>query len=399
MRVSNELQPAGAMSRPVWETAALATVARAMVAVGILAAGTMSAAAQSSPPPGSWNMYSGYTDTTRLTFTNNPLPNPVQPGNFPSLQLTLSGNHTQNFTMDTGSTGIVVAQQHFTPGPNDVQLGPGNALYTSDNVLMQGTYWQTQVTVTGENGNKITSNVKILVVPDSYGNVKMMGVGFDRGGNKPRDGQAIDQPQTDQNPFLNIVAINGAPVTNMRKGYVVGSQGVVLGLTAEQSSNFAIVKLTPNTIVPANVWNRPNMSMSVDGTSIGTGGLLADTGIAYMIATPIGQIPEGKLETCNPSHPGQCLKVNNDMTINLLPGLPADVAAKYKFTVVEDRTGRPLNPSQVNFRPEDGTNVLATEVSLNTGLSFYMGFDYLVDFDGGYAGYRWANAAGADGGV
>jgi uncharacterized protein with beta-barrel porin domain len=371
------------------------TVARALSAVGAIAA-TMPASAQPAPP--SWNLYSGYTDSANLTFINNPLPNPVEVGSFPSLKLTLSGNHTEAFTMDTGSTGIVVSQAYFTPGPNDRALGQGNAIYTSDGIILKGTYWQTQVTVTGANGNTVTSNVKILVVPDS--GVRMMGVGFDRGGNKPQDGVTIDQPGTDQNPFLNIVAINGTPVANMRRGYVVGSQGVTLGLTAAQSSGFAISKLTPNAVVSANVWNRPNASLSVshpDGgtTHLGTGGFLADTGIAYSIVTPIGKIPESERVDCKAPLTGdKCLRTLNDVAVVLTPGLPADVASRYTFKVRDEdaRDGYPLNPTQVNLRATDDNNLLKTDPSLNTGLAFYMGFDYLFDFDGGYVGYRWAAA-------
>jgi hypothetical protein len=151
-------------------------------------------------------MYNGYTDTVTLAFTRS-IPNPVEANHTPTLNVSVGGGQTVGVTMDTGSTGMAISSNYVnTTGLQP--LGQGTIIYTSSNNPVTGTFYN----------------------------------------------------------LLNIFEINGKPVTNMRTGYVVSSTGVTLGLTGAQSSGFAMLKLTPNTIVPGNVWNRANM-----GVTVGTG--------------------------------------------------------------------------------------------------------------------------------
>ena len=50
---------------------------------------------------------------------------PDRAGPVPEVWLKLRGSRPGRFGMDTGSTGIVVAAEHFTPGAEDVAEGPG----------------------------------------------------------------------------------------------------------------------------------------------------------------------------------------------------------------------------------------------------------------------------------
>ena len=62
-----------------------------------------------------------------IPFANGP----IAMDRVPHVWLKLRGSRPVRFGMDTGSTGIVVAAEHFTPGPNDVAEGPGRLIYNS----------------------------------------------------------------------------------------------------------------------------------------------------------------------------------------------------------------------------------------------------------------------------
>ena len=59
--------------------------------------------------------------TLDIPFANGP----IAMERVPHVWLKLPGSRPVRFGMDTGSTGIVVAAEHFMPGPNDVAEGPG----------------------------------------------------------------------------------------------------------------------------------------------------------------------------------------------------------------------------------------------------------------------------------
>jgi uncharacterized protein with beta-barrel porin domain len=351
-----------------------------------LAAATMPAAAQS------WNMYSQYTDTVTLSFLK-PITSPVQAGQFAALNLTLPQQQQTSqlaipVTVDTGSTGLVLGQKYINT-TNLTPLGPGSIIFTSDNQVHSGTFYSLPVTLSGNAGSTgtATANVKVLVVPN--GDIAQLGVGFDRGGNISVNPVF---PGVDQNAFFNITAINGQPVTNMRTGYVITASGVVLGLTGNQASNYAMVKLTPNTFYPPNVWNRPQMGMTINNVPVGVGDFLPDTGIAYMLVTPPVGVPT---TTPCPAPAGTCVQSGLPVQVALLPTLPGQNLA-FGFNV---GVASPMTPLYVNLRGVDSSNLLnvLTPVSLNSGEAFYLGFDYLVDFAGGYVGYRSTGASNVSG--
>ena len=231
--------------------------------------------------------------------------------------------------------------------------------------------------------------MKVLVVREP--DVAMMGVGFDRGGNKS---VSPVYPGVDQNAFLNITHVNGALASNMRLGYVVAKDSVTLGLTAAQGSGFAMVKLTPNTFYPPNVWNRPQMGVSINNTLHGTGDFLPDTGIAYMIITPKANVPG---TTPCPGAGTTCLGNQTPVQVSLIPGIPGG-GLSYSFAPGDSSV--PMVPYYVNLRETDTSNTLneLSPVSLNSGVGFFQGFNYLFDFTGGYVGYSAVpGAAGISG--
>jgi uncharacterized protein with beta-barrel porin domain len=327
-----------------------------------------------------WNMYSSYSSSVTLSF-NNAITAPVQQGRFPQLNVTLPGGHITAVTMDTGSTGMAIGAQYVNTAGLQA-LGPGSILYTTSNTILNGTFYQMPVQIAGgpTSSGFATASVQVLVVPDS--SVAMMGVGFDRGGNP-----GVTPVTAAMNPFLNITAISGQAVQpqSYRTGYVVTQNGVTLGLTRQQNTGWAMVKLTPNTIPgfqTSNVWNRAQTAVTVNGTPLGTGSFLPDTGIAYMALIPGSSMTS---TACPSSVGGSCAtNLNNSIQLSLAPGVPGSAAPSYGFTVGDSGNATPVF---VKLDTMDASNPLSTPVAVNSGQAFYMEFNYLFDYDGGYVGY------------
>ena len=81
----------------------------AVLGIGLLAAMTVAAQSQS------WNLYNGDTSLPTIPFVGGAM----SPTKAASVDLALgSASSPTPFVMDTGSTGIVVSSNFFTPGPN-----------------------------------------------------------------------------------------------------------------------------------------------------------------------------------------------------------------------------------------------------------------------------------------
>jgi outer membrane autotransporter protein len=355
------------------------------LAAGILAWGAASGPAHAQS---TWNLYDNYTSSIPINFIN---PMNSTSGGYGKIYLNMSTVGSRPFVMDTGSTGIVATPDNFTPKAGDINLGAGQIAYTSSGIIEQGTYYLTNVGIqTGATANTVaaTSLVKVLqvtyrgclpgypncVIDPTPTGVAFMGVGFDRG--------ATQNPPaaTNSNPFTNIVSLaSGAPVSTLRTGYVITNAGVTLGVNAAGTQNFAIVKLTPNTSVPSELWNTPPVvvttsvtSGGVTQTSTGTGTVLPDSGINYMILTP----PSGSGLTAGTDAP-------TGTVISLyLPGQTTPQPAQYSFTI----GGVPASP----LEPDAGkVSVVGGTVFVNTGRNFFAGFNYFYDAEGGYVGYEY----------
>src|SRR3984893_19245810 len=97
---------------------------------GILVAAVLASLAASGPACAQrapWKQYNGL-NALEIPFANGP----ISTGYVPEVWLKLPGSAPRRFGMDTGSTGIVVAAEHYTPGPGDVAGGPGRAPYHHD---------------------------------------------------------------------------------------------------------------------------------------------------------------------------------------------------------------------------------------------------------------------------
>ena len=78
-----------------------------------------------------------------IPFANGP----ISAGYVPDVWLKTAGSAPRRFGMDTGSTGIVVAAEHYTPGPDDVPTGPGRLVYNSSGRILTGKQYVTDVVI------------------------------------------------------------------------------------------------------------------------------------------------------------------------------------------------------------------------------------------------------------
>lgn len=352
-----------------------------------------------------WNLYDGAGSSSFLTYwfghsVNDPstgkphtvysaapsLEQKIQSS--PALQVAVGDARPSMFTMDTGSTGIVMLASDI-PGYDGMQkLGPGTLNYSSSGVQNSGYYVKLPVTVTGSNGAKITAEVPVLAVTDRScaqnarfcdeakltGHIYMMGVGFGR----ETDSQAQGTP--DKNPFLNLVVPGTSqPDGTVRPGYVVTRNGVYVGLTTQNTAGeFTYVKLGYD---PAyRDWSGAPACIAVNGGTPTCGQSLVDTGISgqMYLRVPTSQLADS----------GTTAPAGTAFTI-LLPGndphqpLPQ---ASYTFTVGDP--ANPLGPGEV-IRPHYVTPFV------NTSALFLNGFDYLYDYTNGFVGYRQNAVPGA----
>lgn len=323
-----------------------------------------------------WQQYNGLSEI-EIPFANGP----ISTGYVPEVWLKLPGSAPRRFGLDTGSTGIVVAAERYTPAPGDVPGGPGRLVYNSSGRILSGTYYTTDVVIQRDgNAPVATARVQVLRVTEitcqehardcrpeqNPRDVAFLGVGFDR---NSAQGTEASVPR---NPFTHLVSLaSGAPLASVRPGYVVTRTGVHLGMTAELTYGFAFVKLAPSAASRpgAPEWSTPTMTVSVDGVA-GDGTILMDTGINYMFLSP----PAGtRLE------PGTRAPAGTKIAI-FLPDRRSPQPAFYDFTV--GARGNPLQPEKVEVVRDRG-------VFVNTGRMFLEGFDYLYDAAGGYVGYGW----------
>lgn len=354
----------------LYEKACAALVAASLLAVNPVAA-------EDAP----WAQYRGL-QTLDIPFANGP----VAMDRVPQVWLKLHGSRPVRFGMDTGSTGIVVSAQHFTPGPNDVVEGPGRLVYNSSGRILSGERYTTEVEIRRDEYTPVAiARVQVLRVssitclerardcrPESNPRgVAFMGIGFDRTGAESI-GTAGTEPGVPRNPFVSLVSLaSGAPLASVRPGYIVTREGVHLGMSAERTRGFAFIKLAPSAASRPGVpeWSATPMTVSVNGVT-GNGTVLIDTGINYMFLSP----PDGtRLER------GRRAPEGSRITL-FMPDQRNPQPAYYGFTV--GARGNPMHPERVEVVHDRG-------VFVNTGRMFLEGFDYLYDAAGGFVGFGW----------
>jgi hypothetical protein len=362
----------------MWIQPRCAQLVRNILATGLLMGFLVGPTAAQEAP---WAQYRGLR-TLDIPFANGP----IAMRHAPEVWLRLPGGAPHRFGMDTGSTGIVVAAEHYTPGPGDVSEGPGRLVYNSSGRVLTGERYTTNVVIQSDEATPVaTARVQVLRVSEisclerardcrperNPRGVAFMGVGFDRLG---AQGTA---PGVARNPFTSLVSLaSGAPVSSVRPGYIVTRTGVHLGMSDGLTRNFAFVRLAPSATSRPSVpeWSTAPMAVLVDGI-VANGTVLVDTGISYMFLSP----PEGtRLERGSHAPAGTRIGL-------FMPDHRNPPAVYYGFTV--GTRGNPMHPEKVEVVRDRG-------VYVNTGRMFLEGFDYLYDAAGGYVGFGWNGRLG-----
>lgn len=170
-------------------------------------------------------------------------------GRSPSLGLSF-GRGIVRGTMDTGSTGVVVAASTIPAFESLPSLGEGRLTYTSSGRVMIGRWVVTPLAIHGARGTvaqidaipvlavtrvECLRNARNCKPSSSPRDIAMIGIGF------AREADQQSQSTPDKNPFLHL-ANDGAPY---RQGYIVTRFGVHVGLTrANTEGTFRYFKLT-----------------------------------------------------------------------------------------------------------------------------------------------------------
>ena len=336
--------------------------------------------------PGQYSVTIPYTNTNGSQLTASP-----------ELAVGFDGNPSHMFTMDTGSTGIIVGTNRFdTTGKTPI--GSGSQTYTSSGIVLSGDFYMASVKI-GTDASYAIAQVPILVatsqtcLPNARNctasnnpQPAMFGVGFGQ--------EAASQPDgiPSHNAFLNIVNINGTAVTpgapgspgNLTSGYIVTSTGVTLGLTAANTQGFNLVPLVWNdTHNSSSDWNRAPATLTIAGyTGIGT--VLADTGVPSMYVTPPqgSNVPTtGTTVLCLYA---PCAAAGVSVVVDI--GLPGSPIASYSFTIGTD--GGPVAGSTLAAPEFVTVDPAAPDTFVNTTYHFFNAFNYAYDYVDGVVGIQ-----------
>lgn len=375
---------------------ALAVIWPALI---VLAAPADRAAAQSS------NLYDG-GGSVKIPYASGGV------AESPTLHLSFDGadGPPVAFVMDTGSVGIIASPDNFTPGPNARNLGPGVQIYTSSGRVENGTWYTAQQFIYRGDTLVAVAEVPVLQVtsvtclPDARDcqpsdhptGIALMGIGFARE-NTTQPDPATHGP--DYNAFLNLTQVRLTPdgplqplPADWHTGYVVTSEGVELGLTADNTAGAGLIKLLPDPTysTPRHTeWVATPMVIDVNGAS-GAGTVLFDTGVGYGILTPPDGAPLGSLVPCPPPiSNSDCLPDGAVIAVSL-PG-DTDPTAFYTFTVGDGTN--PMAPANVAIFEA------TTGVFFNTSRHALTGLAYIFDSEHGFVGYRWLDTEGTTGSV
>ena len=323
-----------------------------------------------------------------------------------------NSTNAYDFVMDTGSVGVLVSADHFTPAPDAKFLGFGQQIYTSSGVVDNGEWWTAKQNIYSDGVLVATVEVPVLRVtsvsclPTASNctadqdpkNIGIIGIGFAR--ESPTDADPATHGP-DYNAFLNLTSVQlttGGPLqplpADWHSGYVVTATGVSLGLTADNTANAGFVKLLPAPLYSTPThqeWMPTPMDITVNGTT-GPGNLLIDTGVtdAYLVPPPGATF--GPLFVCPLTvPPPRCAPDGTSIAV-LVPGQGGGQAMAYNFQLGPGIT--PPSPME----PDD-VIIALTGTSFNTSRHVLSGLDYIYDAENGFVGYHWLNTAGATGSV
>lgn len=308
-----------------------------------------------------------------LTYAN------ADPGLFNALQLTVrvNGGNPQQVLMDTGSTGIVISKNCVGGNPQPLPDPPPNPSYSSSGNSYTGQWVLATVEVLSPDGNSFVTPQPIAVFAADQ-DVFMMGVGV-----RP------EHPSAGFNPFTSLPQMaNG----QFRRGYILTSTGVQFGYGQADVATFTTFPFDVTAQPPkplATVTLTPDPSLNLQPYS-NTAPFLFDTGISYMIVTPVlGNLPETGYQQQVQTPKGQTQAFKPGVTVAVSIGGQAVWSFDTSECPVYSAAGVPNAsvPEYARFAQPSAQGIL------NTGRHLLQVYDYLIDLDSNLLGLRRRLAA------
>jgi hypothetical protein len=297
----------------------------------------------------------------------------------PLLTVSIAGGADKIVKVDTGSRGLVVARTAIGSQASDTGQ-KGWVEYTSDGLILSGEYFLAAirfhttastvdtipVRVLGVESSSCDSNYPQCAPEKDIGRVGELGVGY---GNYAK---TSDVPTTEVNPFLELQAMQAATA---RRGYVITSNAITLGLTASDATSFnqvTLPKATGPPGLPGNWGPAPGcFALPDNGNDTHCGTVLVDTGIATMIV--------GLAKAQRPT--GVQASIPNGTQVRI--GLPNFTDPAIAYSVTTGATDDPLAP-----QGNPAARWSETGPFINTGRHLLSEYDYLFDADAGHIGFR-----------
>jgi outer membrane autotransporter protein len=322
----------------------------------------------------------------------------LQSGTPPTVQLGFGNSGAFNqFTMDTGSVGILASSQYFTPEPGARNLGPAEQYYSSDHKTEYGTWWESTQQIYSNGVLVAEAKVPVMQVTsvkicdasgqnctiDNNPDVAMMGIGFARQGAEGQPDPARHGP--DYNAFLNLTAVrltqNGPLVAlpaDWHNGYVVTADQVQLGLTNANTAAAGFIKLNPNPTyyTAANKeWQAVPGAITPDSQQPMSGTVLMDSGLKWGILGPTGVV---STHACGQS---ECADGSTQIAISLPTGAVSIFSYAFQMNQSDD------------MRPDE-VHVSGSDAYFNTSLHVFNGINLIFDADNGFTGYQIPTSGG-----
>lgn len=305
-----------------------------------------------------------------------------------------SAKSFSNFTIDTGSLGVIVPEDELIA--NGIIAGPGATgvkYYDSSGNTYSGNYYLAPVVISLPGGNTVlTQPILVLGINKAYcsgpknlacysgtaptPNLHYMGVGFNR--NSSTTGDLFNSPTA--NAFLHITdSSNGTDIT---PGYYLtpgdsGTPGLILGIS--DITNYNLMNLTPNPAVPGDFnpqsgcYSFPNLPHAPQFC----GTMLLDVGIDYMFL----DLPKAEW----PSGSNLNGEVPSGVHMNILMGSINSPAMSYNFTAESNPPANAESQSLVKW--VDTTNS-GGNIFVNTGRRPLYQYNYLYNGQCGQVGFK-----------
>ncbi|KAF2811960.1 uncharacterized protein BDZ99DRAFT_461908 [Mytilinidion resinicola] len=356
-----------------------------------------------------------FPSSSPLSSVFLPFLSPVNLNSPPFLRVTIF-NTPILFPVDTGSTGILLGHPKL-PFLDTTGYPPAHSYLSSSNFLYTGSLVPLTLTFNGSNDypRTVTSTVPVLIVdakthcpwynpltdagtcppnPSNHSDtgtalptagISYMGVGFGRNtgdGEQPHGIPAL-------NPFLNIDSIDDVPVDlkSWHAGYIINTTGVTLGLTPNNTEDFAWAKLKPGIThaEDSRDWAMPSMCVRVNDEPEDCGAALVDTGIAQMyLRRAVGRVtPNHTLSQPTKRRVDDGVRIAVGFLSSEGAGEEKEVVAGYEFVAGE---GSKMEP--VYVVPETQKEGKARAPFVNTGRAFLFGYEVAFDAEAGRFGLR-----------